>query len=91
MAGGLAVVANDGEDYHGKLTCFVILACMMAAMGGVIFGYDIGISGLIFLYFLCYTKQQGILFLIAFIFFVMYNQLICFISLTQVLKNVKVE
>uniref|UniRef100_M1B504 Hexose carrier protein HEX6 n=1 Tax=Solanum tuberosum TaxID=4113 RepID=M1B504_SOLTU len=41
MAGGLA---NDGEEYHGKLTCFVILACMMAAMGGVIFGYDIGIS-----------------------------------------------
>ncbi|WMV20529.1 hypothetical protein MTR67_013914 [Solanum verrucosum] len=41
MAGGLAVVANDGEEYHGKLTCFVILACM----GGVIFGYDIGISG----------------------------------------------
>lgn len=48
MAGGLAVTANDGEEYHGKLTCFVILACMMAAMGGVIFGYDIGISGLIF-------------------------------------------
>ncbi|PHU22774.1 Sugar transport protein 13 [Capsicum chinense] len=45
MAGRLPVVANDGEQYHGKLTCFVILACMMAAMGGLIFGYDIGISG----------------------------------------------
>ncbi|KAK4363484.1 hypothetical protein RND71_018725 [Anisodus tanguticus] len=45
MAGGLAVVANEGEHYHGKLTRFVILACMMAAIGGVIFGYDIGISG----------------------------------------------
>lgn len=46
--GGLVVAANDGEEYHGKLTCFVILASMMAAMGGLIFGYDIGISGLIF-------------------------------------------
>ncbi|KAF3648296.1 Sugar transport protein 7 [Capsicum annuum] len=45
MAGGVAVAANEGEQYHGKLTSFVILACMMAAMGGLIFGYDIGISG----------------------------------------------
>ncbi|KAJ0100014.1 hypothetical protein Patl1_20729 [Pistacia atlantica] len=27
------------------MTLFVALSCMMAAMGGVIFGYDIGISG----------------------------------------------
>ncbi|TQD99019.1 hypothetical protein C1H46_015386 [Malus baccata] len=27
------------------MTLFVILSCMMAAIGGVIFGYDIGISG----------------------------------------------
>ncbi|KAK6936883.1 Major facilitator, sugar transporter-like [Dillenia turbinata] len=27
------------------MTPFVILSCMMAAMGGVIFGYDIGVSG----------------------------------------------
>ncbi|PHU17039.1 Sugar transport protein 7 [Capsicum chinense] len=45
MAGGVAVAANEGEQYHGKMTNFVILACMMAAMGGLIFGYDIGISG----------------------------------------------
>lgn len=55
MAGGLAVVANEDGQYNGKLTSFVILACMMAAMGGVIFGYDIGISGLIFCIFLSYT------------------------------------
>lgn len=44
MAGGLAIARQRGE-YNGRMTPFVILSCMMAAMGGVIFGYDIGISG----------------------------------------------
>lgn len=30
----------------GKITYFVVASCVMAAMGGVIFGYDIGVSGL---------------------------------------------
>ncbi|XXG75811.1 hypothetical protein AAC387_Pa08g0306 [Persea americana] len=40
-------VAMNGENthYNGRMTAFVILSCAMAAMGGVIFGYDIGISG----------------------------------------------
>ncbi|PKI39236.1 hypothetical protein CRG98_040365 [Punica granatum] len=46
MAVGLAVASEGGERHNnGKITSFVILSCMMAAMGGVIFGYDIGISG----------------------------------------------
>ncbi|KAI8564528.1 hypothetical protein RHMOL_Rhmol03G0188600 [Rhododendron molle] len=32
-------------EYNGRVTSFVVLSCMMAAMGGAIFGYDIGISG----------------------------------------------
>ncbi|XP_043719962.1 hexose carrier protein HEX6-like [Telopea speciosissima] len=44
MAVGFAVTSK-GDQYNGKMTLFVILSCMMAAMGGVIFGYDIGISG----------------------------------------------
>ncbi|KAG6390856.1 hypothetical protein SASPL_148601 [Salvia splendens] len=43
MAGGFAVASE--ARYTGKVTIFVVLSCMMAAMGGVIFGYDIGISG----------------------------------------------
>ncbi|EYU20201.1 hypothetical protein ABFS82_06G049900 [Erythranthe guttata] len=39
------VPANEGVLYNGRVTPFVVLSCMMAAMGGVIFGYDIGISG----------------------------------------------
>ncbi|KAK1273609.1 Hexose carrier protein HEX6 [Acorus gramineus] len=31
--------------YNGRMTPFVVLSCMTSTMGGVIFGYDIGISG----------------------------------------------
>ncbi|KAG6649059.1 hexose carrier protein HEX6-like [Carya illinoinensis] len=44
MAVGLAI-AGEGRQYNGRITRFVVLSCMMAAMGGVLFGYDIGISG----------------------------------------------
>ncbi|XP_057951949.1 hexose carrier protein HEX6 [Malania oleifera] len=36
---------TGSREYKGRITSFVILSCMMAAMGGVLFGYDIGISG----------------------------------------------
>ncbi|XP_020576754.1 sugar transport protein 11-like [Phalaenopsis equestris] len=46
MAGGVFVDPNGhGRDYPGKLTWFVIFTCVVAATGGLIFGYDIGISG----------------------------------------------
>ncbi|XP_061351794.1 hexose carrier protein HEX6-like [Gastrolobium bilobum] len=44
MAVGLPI-ASDGRGYSGKMTSFVILSCTVAATGGIIFGYDIGISG----------------------------------------------
>ncbi|KAK4739264.1 hypothetical protein R3W88_002961 [Solanum pinnatisectum] len=46
MAGGNFIAADKGGfEYPGKLTRYVALTCIMAAMGGLIFGYDIGISG----------------------------------------------
>jgi len=45
MAGGAIVNTGGGKDYPGKLTLFVLLTCIVAATGGLIFGYDIGISG----------------------------------------------
>ncbi|KAL6647231.1 hypothetical protein ACP70R_014668 [Stipagrostis hirtigluma subsp. patula] len=45
MAGGAVVNTAGGKDYPGKLTLFVFLTCVVAATGGLIFGYDIGISG----------------------------------------------
>ncbi|KAL3524133.1 hypothetical protein ACH5RR_016967 [Cinchona calisaya] len=44
MAGGLAVT-SENQPYNGRITWFVVLSSMIAATGGIIFGYDIGISG----------------------------------------------
>ena len=46
MAGGGFVGPDGGKAYPGNLTLFVTVTCVVAAMGGLIFGYDIGISGL---------------------------------------------
>ncbi|CAL4979746.1 unnamed protein product [Urochloa decumbens] len=47
MAKNLVVVPNGGPapDYGGGLTFSVVMSCLVAASGGLIFGYDIGISG----------------------------------------------
>ncbi|CAO2151328.1 unnamed protein product [Urochloa humidicola] len=46
MAAGL-VDASGGDDrqYGGRITAFVALSCTTAAIGGAIFGYDLGTSG----------------------------------------------
>ncbi|GLT40238.1 hypothetical protein SLA2020_143880 [Shorea laevis] len=44
MAVGIAIT-SEGTQYKGRTTLLVVLSCMMAATGGVIFGYDLGISG----------------------------------------------
>ncbi|CAN6215186.1 unnamed protein product [Urochloa humidicola] len=47
MAVGVAAVEGQEHDRHygGRITTFVVLSCVTAGMGGVIFGYDIGIAG----------------------------------------------
>uniref|UniRef100_A0A5B6YQ88 Putative sugar transport protein 10 n=1 Tax=Davidia involucrata TaxID=16924 RepID=A0A5B6YQ88_DAVIN len=45
MAGGGFVVQGGSREYEGGVTAFVLVACMVAATGGLIFGYDLGISG----------------------------------------------
>ncbi|KAI3792482.1 hypothetical protein L2E82_06362 [Cichorium intybus] len=45
MAGGPGIGSGNGKAYPGKLTFNVFITCMVAACGGLIFGYDIGISG----------------------------------------------
>ncbi|XLS76696.1 hypothetical protein HN51_033561 [Arachis hypogaea] len=44
MAGG-AYVKTGGRKHEGKTTAFVLISCSVAAMGGLIFGYDVGITG----------------------------------------------
>ncbi|PWA57506.1 major facilitator superfamily protein [Artemisia annua] len=43
--GGLAVTARGGQQFEAKITPIVIISCIMAATGGLMFGYDVGISG----------------------------------------------
>ena len=45
MAGGVVVNAAGGKEYPGHMTAFVFFTCLVASSGGLIFGYDIGISG----------------------------------------------
>ncbi|XP_024382078.1 sugar transport protein MST4 [Physcomitrium patens] len=45
MAGGGVVMAGDIKHYPGRTTFFVIMVCIVAASGGLMFGYDVGISG----------------------------------------------
>ncbi len=39
------------KHYEGRTTVYVLLTCLLAACGGLMFGYDIGISGM-------YNKQN---------------------------------
>ncbi|KGN64624.1 sugar carrier protein C [Cucumis sativus] len=39
------VAGGSNQAYPGNLTLYVTVTCIVAAMGGLIFGYDIGISG----------------------------------------------
>ena len=44
-AGGITAGPAGGVEFEAKITPIVILSCIMAATGGLMFGYDVGISG----------------------------------------------
>ncbi|GKB57321.1 sugar transport protein 14-like protein [Tanacetum coccineum] len=48
MAGGAMVDGKGGaraELYEHKITSYFVFACIFAALGGSLFGYDLGVSG----------------------------------------------
>ncbi|KAF1861733.1 hypothetical protein Lal_00026162 [Lupinus albus] len=53
--GGISV-GNGSKEYPGNLTPFVTITCIVAAMGGLIFGYDIGISGIYYIHIITNTN-----------------------------------
>lgn len=61
MAGGsigpAGVAKERAEQYQGRVTLSVIIACVIAAVGGSLFGYDIGISGTLFLIYLFFYQD----------------------------------
>ncbi|KAE9611253.1 hypothetical protein Lal_00011851 [Lupinus albus] len=44
MAGG-GFTDGGGKEFESKITPIVIISCIMAATGGLMFGYDVGVSG----------------------------------------------
>jgi hypothetical protein len=64
------------EHYKGRVTVHVIIACIVAATGGSLFGYDVGISGSViiipslsnFMFFSFYKTNFNHLF--VFVFFI---------------------
>lgn len=45
MAGGLGAPTSGGGDFEANITTVVIISCILVASGGLMFGYDVGISG----------------------------------------------
>ncbi|KAK2984645.1 hypothetical protein RJ640_006628 [Escallonia rubra] len=45
MAGGGIPVDGQVNAFSGRITASVVITCIVAASGGLLFGYDIGISG----------------------------------------------
>ncbi|XWS54000.1 hypothetical protein CRYUN_Cryun10bG0050100 [Craigia yunnanensis] len=43
--GGFSSVPPAGVEFEAKITPIVIISCIMAATGGLMFGYDVGVSG----------------------------------------------
>lgn len=39
------VASSGGTEFEAKITPIVIISCIMAATGGLMFGYDVGVSG----------------------------------------------
>ena len=61
MAITMIVQNSQEKDYHGKMTLFVVLVSVVAATGGLIFGYDIGISGNIIIYYFLYCLLSKVI------------------------------
>lgn len=45
MAPGVFAFEGLSGNYGGRITLSVVMTCIVAASAGLIFGYDIGISG----------------------------------------------
>ena len=50
MAGGALAVDGPTKGFDGQITLSVVITCIVAASSGLIFGYDIGISGFLLLF-----------------------------------------
>jgi len=52
MAGGGFTTSSSDGVFEARITAAVVISCIMAATGGLMFGYDVGISGTLYNIFL---------------------------------------
>ncbi|KAJ4722426.1 Sugar transport protein [Melia azedarach] len=45
MAGAVVAASGDVPQFEGKITVYIIICVIIGAFGGLMFGFDIGISG----------------------------------------------
>uniref|UniRef100_A0A803QSX6 Uncharacterized protein n=1 Tax=Cannabis sativa TaxID=3483 RepID=A0A803QSX6_CANSA len=64
MAGGFVGggVSERAHLYEYRITGYFIYACIVAALGGSLFGYDLGVSGYSFVDFLCKSYNLSLFF-----------------------------
>ncbi|CAN0887007.1 Sugar transport protein 13, partial [Linum grandiflorum] len=43
--GGFTTTSAETVEFEAKITPIVVISCIMAATGGLMFGYDVGVSG----------------------------------------------
>lgn len=55
MAPAIAVGGGDMPVFEGRITVYVVACVIIAAFGGLMFGYDIGISGFNFFFNPCFS------------------------------------
>lgn len=72
MAGGSMAPTGVSEEraaeYKGRVTGYVIITCLVGAVGGSLFGYDIGISGMFFEMF-CFFLEANLIAAVGFLGF----------------------
>jgi hypothetical protein len=49
MAGEGFAIDAPSNGFDGEITLSVVITCIVAASSGLLFGYDVGISGFFFL------------------------------------------
>lgn len=65
--------------YEYKITGYFITACIVAALGGSLFGYDLGVSGMLFSFHFCLVWRNFCVFVIVvcFFFFGLFSLWVC--------------
>ena len=62
MAGGAfedTEAAKRAHLYEHKITGYFIFSCIVAASGGALFGYDLGVSGEFFIFYFYFFINCG--------------------------------